>query len=163
MERTKRPLSERFWEKVDIKGPDDCWLWKASFARYGYGQFMLKRNKLKKSHRLAWELSIGPVPDGFSLLHKCDTPACCNPRHLFLGTQIDNMRDCKQKGRIGFLSQPGEINGNHKYTAAQIEKVYLLLEKKVKGSEISQLTGVSQGVVSLIKHHKTWRHITEVK
>lgn len=75
-----------------------CWLWEKSLARKGYGVIHIK-NKRKSAHRYSWELYYGPVPKGLFVCHKCDTPSCVNPEHLFIGTHTDNMRDAKRKGR----------------------------------------------------------------
>ena len=96
-----------FWSKVDVQGPDDCWLWKQSTDRHGYGQ--TGHDGLHWSaHRLAWQLSNGPIPDGLFVLHHCDNPPCCNPAHLFLGTQADNMADMVSKGRANLDNGRGK-------------------------------------------------------
>lgn len=110
-----RPLEERFWEKVDRRGPDDCWLWTASLSA-GYGQIGLggKDGGNGHAHRVAWELSRGPIPVGLNVLHRCDVPACCNPRHLFLGTLRDNTVDMYAKGRAA-----GPIAANARKTQCE--------------------------------------------
>lgn len=80
-------------------GLSECMEWKGSRAN-GYGQKHIN-GKRHKTHRLAWAWANGPIPDGMLVLHSCDNPPCCNPNHLFLGTQSDNMRDCANKGRLG--------------------------------------------------------------
>lgn len=94
-----RPLPERFWEKVNVKGVNDCWEWNACQYKNGYGKFALTRSNAVYSHRLAYELTYGSIPNGLYVCHSCDNPRCCNPNHLFAGTQTDNMQDCKRKGR----------------------------------------------------------------
>lgn len=93
----------RFWGKVRRAGADECWLWTGSLMTQGYGQFYL--DGPKGAHRLAYEVSHGPIPDGQSVLHKCDVRACCNPSHLFLGTHKDNMADASRKGRMAVPRQ----------------------------------------------------------
>jgi hypothetical protein len=90
----------RFIAKVEAG--DGCWLWTSQRTPEGYGQFHFGRRGTPPwyAHRLAWELSNGPIPDGLSVLHHCDTPSCVNPQHLFLGTQTDNMQDASRKGRL---------------------------------------------------------------
>lgn len=102
-----RPLSERFWEKVDKDGPvpqhvlGQCWKWSAAVSIGGYGVIGRGRadEGMTYAHRVSWEIHNGPIPDGYYVLHHCDNPPCCNPAHLFLGTYGDNNRDARQKGR----------------------------------------------------------------
>lgn len=95
----KQTTGERFWSKVNIQGPWDCWEWKRHRNEDGYGSFRF-RGGMRLAHRVAWILSVGEIPDDLGVLHHCDNPACCNPAHIFLGTQLDNMRDAKRKGRL---------------------------------------------------------------
>jgi len=92
---------ERFWSKVDVQGPDDCWLWTAQIGRGGYGKFKfsLERGHVR-AHRMVWEFIRGAPPlPGQWVLHHCDVPACVNPRHLYLGTPADNVRDREVRER----------------------------------------------------------------
>ena len=84
-----RPIEERFWEKVDAAG--DCWEWTACRNEHGYGSFVTERPKKVKAHRMAWELLVGPIPDGMVLDHLCRNPRCVNPDHLEVVTQRINM------------------------------------------------------------------------
>lgn len=91
------PIAERFWAKVDKSG--DCWLWTGHKGSSGYGIFWIQRRPTQ-AHRLAYELSIGPIPHGLFACHHCDNPPCVRPAHLFLGTAKDNYWDARTKGRI---------------------------------------------------------------
>jgi len=97
-----RPITERFWEKVDKRDPDQCWPWKGGHTATGRGVLRASpihgKEKIVATH-VSWELHYGPMPDGVYVLHKCDNPACVNPAHLWLGTQSDNMTDMYSKGR----------------------------------------------------------------
>lgn len=111
-----RDINERFWEKVDKSaGPDGCWLWQAQVHPRGYGRFAIgsrtdKTRQQVPAHRVAYELGNGPIPEGHYVCHRCDNPPCCNPAHLFTGTQQENMNDMKAKGR---QNKPrGDRNGS---------------------------------------------------
>jgi len=98
--RSPRPLANRFWPKVR-KG-DECWEWIGARGARGYGKMTAgpRGSGHVRAHRVSWELAFGPVPDGLWVLHTCDNPPCVRPDHLWLGTRLDNMRDCARKGRI---------------------------------------------------------------
>lgn len=97
--RQAAPILKRFWSKVAFTAnPNKCWEWQAGKTKYGYGELMIK-NKQVYAHRLSWELTYGEIPDGLFVCHKCDNPKCVNPNHLFLGTNLDNVRDMVSKGR----------------------------------------------------------------
>ncbi len=99
----KRPVGSAFLDGVDKSGGDDaCWNWKYSITTGGYGQFSIGGHP-NYCHRYAYRLEYGEIPDGLSVLHKCDNRKCCNPKHLFLGTQKDNLEDMRRKGRGGHL------------------------------------------------------------
>lgn len=90
------PVGDRFWDKVDQSG--ECWLWQAGRTPKGYG--MVKVNGAHQgAHRVAYELVNGPIPAGMLVCHRCDTPACVRPDHLFLGSAKTNNRDAIAKGR----------------------------------------------------------------
>lgn len=92
--------ADRFWSKVDIKGPDECWPWLASLNHYGYGQFGLdSKRRAVRAPRMAFRLYYGADPFPSDICHRCDNRWCCNPECYFLGTRRDNDRDRDKKGR----------------------------------------------------------------
>jgi hypothetical protein len=111
--RPRLSLAEKFWPKVAIAGPDDCWLWTGGLLGGGYGSMSKitpERKQTIGAHIVSWFLHTGAWPDkGMFVLHSCDRPACVNPRHLWLGTQFDNMQDCARKGRAGYITHPERL------------------------------------------------------
>lgn len=123
--RPTRPLSERFWPKVQRAGPAECWGWTGATNGVGYGKLQSGRRgePALYAHRVAYKLAYGDVPDGLFVLHRCDNPSCVNPQHLFLGTNLDNVRDMTRKGRQRHVGSKGEHNGNAKLTLPQVIEI----------------------------------------
>ena len=108
----RKPESERFWEKVDVRGPQDCWNWKAAQDHNGYGSF--KTEHSTRAHQWAYMHLVGPVPEGFVLDHLCRTQSCVNPAHLEPVTNQENLaRGWGRRLRNGMANEC--ING-HAYT-----------------------------------------------
>lgn len=100
-----KAFTQRFWSHVHMPSADECWPWSLSRGNHGYGQVSYQRT-MHLTHRIAYEMTHGPIPDGLWVLHSCDNPPCCNPKHMFLGTHTDNMRDMTAKGRNGVHRHP---------------------------------------------------------
>ena len=115
---TKMTLNERFDAKWMPEPNSGCWLWIAGMQG-AYGWFWNRSPEL--AHRVAWTFHRGDIPEGSHVLHRCDTPLCVNPDHLFLGTQVDNNRDREAKGRGRPLR--GEKHGMAKLTEAQVREI----------------------------------------
>lgn len=99
---------ERFHAKYQVATDSGCWLWTGA-KTHGYGEVSYKHSKRLRAHRISWTIHHGKIPDGLCVLHKCDTPLCVNPEHLFLGTQADNLKDCYEKGRMRGWIKPGQV------------------------------------------------------
>ena len=89
-----------FWSKVEVRGPDECWPWRAGYFSNGYGAMHIRgRRPPVKAHRVAYFLHHGEDPHPLNGLHSCDNPPCCNGAHIFKGTMGDNVQDMVKKGR----------------------------------------------------------------
>jgi len=149
----RRPLIDRFHQHVKPSNPSDCWPWRGHLNNKGYGQiYSLEAGREVLAHRAAWELEHGSIPDGLRVLHRCDNPPCCNPSHLFLGTQRDNIHDMVAKQRISH----GTHRPNAKLTDDQVRAIR---STTISGRQLSKQLGVSEMTISRVRSGKTWRHI----
>jgi hypothetical protein len=158
----RRPLDDRFWEKVDRREPGECWPWLACTNALGYGSiFVEKVDGVARSmlaHRVSYELQYGPLPDGLIVLHSCDTPGCVNPAHLRAGTNADNAADREQRRRG---NQPkGAASPNAKLTDDDIRAIRAAYPHRSQ-REIGELFGVAQTTVSKVVRGKAWAHVGE--
>ena len=154
---TKNPPQEnkftRFWSKVEVKGDDDCWRWKGTIIRNGYGQ-VGQGGKILYAHRVSYELSKGKIPAGMYVCHSCDNKWCVNPSHLWIGTAKDNMRDASKKGLLPI--RLGENAPNVKMTE---EAVIALRKGEATTGEIAKKYGVDTDTAWCAKVGKSWRHV----
>lgn len=149
----KDPLANRFWRRV--KKTDDCWLWVGTGLRNGYGR-MIRDGKPLLAHRAAYEIQIGPIPDGMLVCHRCDNRRCVRGDHLFLGTNADNNRDCINKGRRTDL---GERNTHAKLTD---ESVRAMRAMRKAGAAILQLAtrfNISTTGAHRVCIKRSWKHV----
>lgn len=96
------PIAGRWWQKVDRRGPDECWEWLASRDKDGYGKFQVptpEGQRHIRAHRYGYEMLVGPIEGRLQVCHTCDNPPCCNPAHWFLGTNLENNADKVAKDR----------------------------------------------------------------
>lgn len=155
-----KPLDvERFWSFVDKS--ESCWNWGRGVGGHGYGQFYVERGKPLATHRLAWTLAKGAIPLGLQVLHRCDNKRCVRPEHLFLGTQLDNIRDMDAKGRSRRLKHPpGEKHPTAKLSDAQvaeIRRVYVVGTRQNPGNakSIAARLGVTTARVYQLANGKS--------
>jgi DNA invertase Pin-like site-specific DNA recombinase len=129
--------------------------------RDGYGLFTLD-GRQQRAHRAAWLLWRGPIPDGLKVCHTCDNPGCVNIRHLFLGTDADNVADKMSKGRHAPRQGPGlfgEDNPHSRLTRDHVAGIRAMGIAGYKHSEIAEQFHTTKSNVSLILAGKTWRGV----
>lgn len=158
--RTRCSLDKRFWAKVERRGPTDCWPWRGSVKKNGYGQIggepegSILRGKKLYAHRVAYKLARGPIPNGLHVLHRCDNPACANPAHLFLGTHQDNMADMVAKRRhVHGDRQPNRKLDQHRVRAIR----WLALHDPAPHHVLAHEFSVSASNVDFIVRRLTWK------
>lgn len=156
--RRVKPLADRFWAKVDVRGPMECWPWTASTAPGGYGAIgeSGKYGRVLRADRLALLLTGTPVPDDAVVMHKCDNPPCCNPAHLRVGTRRDNSHDAVAKNRL----VAGERHKGHKLTAEQVSEIRRRLAGGETMRRVAGEFGVTPAAIHKIKYRLTWRVVS---
>lgn len=151
------PVEKRFWTRV--KKTKECWIWQGALRGGGYGAVWIGGGKggHHPAHRIAYELTYGPISPAIQVLHNCDNPPCVRPDHLFLGTSLTNMQDKIKKGRAGNTRPHHFTYHNAKLTpvlAAQIRNEYK--PYLVSLSALAHKYGVSKRAVLRVIHHVTW-------
>lgn len=155
----------RFWANVDRKGPDDCWEWKKYRRAKGHGRVMWG-GRFISAHAVALSLTDGVWDSPLQTLHKCDNPPCCNPKHLWRGTNLENNQDMMRKARnslppLNFnrvsYDGRGEANGRAKLTAEQV--LSIRAQSGRSSTDLGAEFGVSHTVIRHIRQRKLWRHI----
>ena len=150
---------DRFWSKVDVREPNECWPWLGKRCkRGGYGVFSLRGDNDVKAHQIANFLINGwPEDPALYSLHTCDNPPCCNGAdHLFYGTHGDNMSDAASKGLIGMQLHP-----ERHHSKLNEKDVHLI--RSLVGSNQSELAiklGVHSSLISRIQSGKAWRYLS---
>jgi hypothetical protein len=151
----RQPALE-FWPLV-AKTERGCWEWQGARNSAGYG-VLKPHGRQRRAHRVAWELTYGPIPAGLIVCHACDTPACCNPAHLLLGTHGGNSTDKVAKHR----QVHGERVNTAKLTRTQVAAIRA--RYAAGGLTLVQLAaeyGVSDSAIHFIIAGKTWRHLLQ--
>lgn len=174
-------MSESFWNRVDKSGPDNCWPWLGYTDQKGYG-----RLRFINTHRAAWILTNGRmITSEEQVLHHCDNPPCCNPKHLFLGDHDINMADMVSKGRQSkgeksstavkaglrrlkerdpelYIQRRCEHHRGVNHPLVKLSEGEVRMIRTCEGTqkEIAMRFGISFQTVSDIRRGKRWKHIT---
>jgi len=182
LERATCPdITQRFWNLVSlcIHGSDCpycCWEWQGHFARRGYGEFYLfkqgRRSVQVRAHRFAWIVwHRRPIPEALWALHYCDNPPCCNPHHLFLGVNQDNVDDKQRKGRTSRGVKHGNAMRRGKWlhgeqcsrarlTAEKVRDIRYLAQSGTRTkAELARLFGVDWCTIRDVLTRRTWNHV----
>ena len=159
-----RSLEERFWDKVDRRGPDECWPWMGVRIPAGYGQLWHEGRHRPATH-IALLLDGRPVPPDMAACHHCDNPPCVNPVHLFVGSYAENTKDSYRKGRSisPTLRRPdclvrGEKSPHAKLTAAAVREIRECAVAGELHRKMALRFGVSRPTITAVVAHRSWRH-----
>ncbi len=160
-----------FWSHVQSSDPDTCWLWQLARDKNGYGKYTIRRISLR-AHRIAYFLHYHVDPAELLVCHTCDNPRCCNPHHLFLGTEQDNILDARDKNRLntasgarhGTKTKPdsvvrGEQRGSKLTEQQVIEIRRLYSDERKTQQEIANQFGVTRENISVIIRGVNWQHV----
>ncbi len=148
---------EKFWKKIGKCDEDSCWGWEGCLNKKGYGTWDMAKRK-QTAHRWAYIFACGPIPDGMGVLHHCDNPGCVNPKHLFLGTNADNVADKVAKGRQ--WHPIGELHHKAKLNRDQVLMIREMLESGMPGHMLAVQFGVSRTTIYGIRARKDrWLHV----
>lgn len=153
----RRPLEERFWEKVNKQGPDDCWNWTATKDGLGYGWIGDGDKHMTRAHRVSYILNVGPIPTTEPrtlVLHHCDNPSCVNPAHLWLGTDKDNCDDMIAKHR------DAHCRGGDCHSATFTPELVKIIRLRIENGEVirklAQEYNVTPNAIQKIKKRSSW-------
>lgn len=171
--KPRKTKEQRFWEKIKVpKSKGACWSWLGYRDHYGYG-IILWDGKNRKAHRIAYGLMVGPVPKNLLVCHHCDNPQCCNPEHLFLGTNKENQDDCTNKGRRHlpvclkngrFPRYVGRPVGIETWIAqlddSKVREIRALYSTgEWSWRSLAKKYGVVKSTIGILLKGKTWKHI----
>ena len=146
---------DRFWAKVQKRGPDECWEWTGTPSeRYGS---IVWRGKKVNAHRVAWELANGSIRPGLHVLHLCDNSRCVNPAHLRVGTHTENMEEMHARGRGSQPTFQGEDHPRAQLSVDQVREIRRREGESQRG--LGREFGVSQTTIRRIQRRETWAFV----
>lgn len=146
----------RFNSHIKIM-PSGCHEWQGCVDKDGYGFISMGKKKNKRPHRVAWEIANGTIPDGMQANHTCDNPRCCNPAHIWIGSQKENLEDADRKGRS---RRRGEVSGLAKLTASDVRDIKFAISLGARNHQLAEVYGVHHSNISHIRRGDTWMSAT---
>jgi hypothetical protein len=162
---------DRFNKYVNVCEAKSCWNWNGHGIG-GYGRIRIA-GLMILTHRVAYFIATGKDPGEMKVCHTCDNPKCCNPSHLFLGTQVDNVADCIRKGRLRRSSgdrhmskthpetlRRGENHPDAKVTESDVREIRAIPYKHGLYQQLSHQYGINPSAIKAIRDRKTWKHVT---
>jgi hypothetical protein len=150
-------IPEDVWKKINKKSSSECWEWMGCKSGDGYGAIQINK-RTYSVHRLVYELTYDKIPTGLCVCHTCDNPLCCNPKHLWVGTTQENLKDRDLKNRQSYSY--GELCGTHKLITQEVLEIRRLFEtNQYTQKELGSKYNVSQSLISGIILKKKWVHI----
>lgn len=165
MPRKTKPAIERVMNRIEMIPIAGCWIFMGALNESGYG-IVGKGGRgygNDRAHRITYSHFIGEIPECLFVCHKCDQPACCNPNHLFLGTNQDNVTDCIAKGR---KTPPpknphvvGIVHPGHKLDDEKVRKIREFRNEGYSTILLSKQYGVSESVISRVCSRQSWKHV----
>lgn len=160
----KATLNDRFWSKVDKRGPNDCWLWTATKTSFGYGSFRMGSatdgtRRKEMAHRLAYMLATDEqIPAGKVVMHSCDNPTCVNPAHLSIGTYSENGKAAYDRQRRFSTVQPGEDHPRARLTQEQVVYIRKVGKDRTLRNLATQFN-VSPSTIDAIRRGVNWKEV----
>jgi len=149
-------IIKRFLSKIKKDG--QCIIWTGNTDSYGYGLMRIGKGR-EKAHRLSFKIHNGEIPKNMCVCHACDNPLCVNPLHLWLGTQSENLKDMKSKGRASGFKGKGESRYQSRLKENDILQIKGLSFEGLNRSSIARIFGVAPGTISAVVRNKTWTHV----
>lgn len=143
-------LTTKLMRKLDIRGSDECWKWNGATNKKGYGLLAAKEIGEQLSHRVSYIVHVGEIPKGMCVLHRCDNPCCCNPKHLFLGDINDNVQDMILKGRDRSFGRKRSLSD---------DDVRMIRDRNNSASMLMVKFGISSSMISLIRLRKSYSNV----